>query len=367
MNMNRKVYTAGAGLLAACMTAATASAQNFMEFQYGASAGAVSQVSVANLKPNWVATGVLNSAGKVELITWKSNGHALLRKGSATSPIVVQNASVATVALTPNLIVTGAIYLNTLQVIPWKVSATGVVTCCLSEALLFTDASFVRMTKLSSESLVAVTDSDGQLVVSIWAMVDGEINLVSGGPISGPVGTLPAVAAVNANWFVTAIRNGAGNLQLDSWSINEVGTVSHLETASAGPVSELDITAWDSGHVATPVRNSAGDLELIDWTLNQTTGAITRNSSVTVGAIGQVAASTIGPLVFTASLNSSGNVDAGVWGYDGAQIEAGHSALEETATAVAATPLSTGLYSVTASRTAAGDLQVDVWSGDYVP
>jgi hypothetical protein len=198
-------------------------------------------------------------------------------------------------------------------------------------------------------------------------MVDGEINLVSGGPISGPVGTLPAVAAVNANWFVTAIRNGAGNLQLDSWSINEVGTVSHLETASAGPVSELDITAWDSGHVATPVRNSAGDLELIDWTLNQTTGAITRNSSVTVGAIGQVAASTIGPLVFTASLNSSGNVDAGVWGYDGAQIEAGHSALEETATAVAATPLSTGLYSVTASRTAAGDLQVDVWSGDYVP
>jgi len=149
--------------------------------------------------------------------------------------------------------------------------------------------------------------------------------------------------------------------------VNDAGAVSHQETASAGAVSELAITAWDSGHVATPVRNSAGDLELIDWTLNQTTGAITRNSSVTVGAIGQVAASTIGPLVFTASLNSSGNVDAGVWGYDGAQIEAGHSALEETATAVAATPLSTGLYSVTASRTAAGDLQVDVWSGDYVP
>jgi len=63
MNMNRKVYTVGAGLMAACMAAATASAQTYMVFEYGASAGAVSQVSVANLAPNWVATGVRNSAG----------------------------------------------------------------------------------------------------------------------------------------------------------------------------------------------------------------------------------------------------------------------------------------------------------------
>jgi hypothetical protein len=41
MNMNRKVYTVGAGLMAACMAAATASAQTFMVFEYGASAGAV--------------------------------------------------------------------------------------------------------------------------------------------------------------------------------------------------------------------------------------------------------------------------------------------------------------------------------------
>ena len=53
MNVNRKVYTLGAGLMAACMAAATASAQTFMVFEYGGSAGAVSQVSVANLAPNW--------------------------------------------------------------------------------------------------------------------------------------------------------------------------------------------------------------------------------------------------------------------------------------------------------------------------
>jgi len=32
MNINRKVCTAAAGLLSACMTAATISAQNFMEY-----------------------------------------------------------------------------------------------------------------------------------------------------------------------------------------------------------------------------------------------------------------------------------------------------------------------------------------------
>jgi len=365
MNINRKVYTTAAGLMAACMAAATASAQNFMVYQYGNSAGAVSQVSVANLAPNWVATGVRNGAGDIELIAWKSTGHALLRKGSATSSAgAVSNASVATVALTPNLVVTGGIYSNTLQLTSWSVSATGAVTYG-SYALSFVDASFVRMTKLDSQLLLAVTDSDGLLNVSMWGMIDGQIS--PSGNTYGAAGTIPAVAAVNPSWFVTAIRTSAGNLQLDSWYVNADKAMLHQATASAGAVSQLDITAWDSGHVATPVRNGAGDLELIDWTLNTTTGAIARNSSETVGGISKVAASTIGPLVFTASLNSTGNVDAGVWGYNGTQITAGDSALEEAATAVAAAPLSTGLYSVTASRTAAGKLQVDVWSGDYVP
>jgi hypothetical protein len=51
MNMKRKVYTLSVGLIAACIAASTASAQTYMTFQYGASAGAVSQVSVANLAP----------------------------------------------------------------------------------------------------------------------------------------------------------------------------------------------------------------------------------------------------------------------------------------------------------------------------
>lgn len=349
------------GLIALCMMAATASAQNFMAYQYGTSAGAVSQVSIANLSPNWVATGVRNGAGNIELITWNSTGSALVRKGSATSN-AVNNAGVSTVALTPNIVVTGGVYSNGLQLISWSVSSAGAVTYG-SYALTGANTSFVRMAKLDALRLLTATDNGGSLNLIMWSMINGQILPV--GNAAGAAGSIPAVAAVNPSWFVTAVRNSAGNLQLDSWFVNADNAMLHEATATAGAVSELDITAWDGGHVATPVRNGGGDLELIDWTVNTTTGAITRNSAETVGAVGQVAATTIGSLIFTASLNSTGAVDAGVWGYNGSQITAGSSALHESATAVAAAPLSTGLYSVTASRTTGGDLQLDVWSGDY--
>ena len=105
MNIKREVYTAAAGLLATCMAAATASAQGFMGFDYSASAGAVSQVSVANLKSDWAVTGVRNGSGLIELITWKSNSIALERMGSATGP-AIGNGPVSTVAVTPELVLT---------------------------------------------------------------------------------------------------------------------------------------------------------------------------------------------------------------------------------------------------------------------
>jgi hypothetical protein len=126
MNINRKVYTAAAALLAGCMTAAAASAQNFMEYQYGASAGAVTQVSVANLAPNWVATGVRNSAGVMEVITWESNGTQLLRKGSATGN-AIDNTGISTVALSPTRVITAAIGDGLVELMSWTVSSSGAV------------------------------------------------------------------------------------------------------------------------------------------------------------------------------------------------------------------------------------------------
>ena len=228
--------------------------------------------------------------------------------------------------------------------------------------MLGESAKTVRMTKLSSNMVItAVEDITGDLTVEACTVsAYGTIEQWATNPAEFPA-SIASIAAVSSSQVVTAVRNSAGDLQLDSWSVG--ASIWHQETAGAGAVSQLDITGWaDSGHVATPVSNSGGKLEVIDWIVNPTTGAIVRQSSSTVVAASQVAASTIGTLVFTASLNASGKVAAGVWGYNGSQIGEGATAQDEAATLVSAAPLSTGPYTVTATCTKAGDLQLDVWN-----
>jgi hypothetical protein len=362
MNMKRKVYTIGAGLIAACMAAATASAQTYMVYEYGASAGAVSQVSVTNLAPNWVATGVRNGGGDLELITWESTGTALVRKGSATTG-AINNAGMATVALSPTRVITAVVDPYALvELTSWSVSSAGAVT--VGSSMPGEYAKNVRMAKLDSNRVVtAVEDAGGELYVSVWSVSSsGAITEESStGGFSGA--TMVSLAAMSNSQVVTAICTSAGDLELDSWNISPTNAITHQHTNSAGAIFAVDITAWaDAGHVATPVSNGSSKLEVIDWVVNPTTGAITRQSSATVGGAGIVAATTIGTLVFTAVQNSVGKVDAGVWGYSGSQIGQGASAKQEAITAVAAAPLSTGPYSVTATVTTAGDLKVDVWN-----
>jgi hypothetical protein len=362
MNANRKVYTLGAALIAACMAATSASAQTFMVYEYGASAGAVSQVSVANLAPNWVATGVRNGGGDLELITWESTGTALVRKGSATTG-AINNAGMATVALSPTRVITAVVDpFGLVELTSWSISSTGAVT--VGSSMPGEVAKSVRMTKLDSNRVVtAVEDAGGELYVSVWSVSStGAITEESSsGGLTGA--TMVAVSTLSTSQVVTAIRTSAGDLELDSWNISSTNAITHQGTVSAGAIFAVDVTAWaDQGHVATPVSNGSSKLEVIDWTVNPTTGKITRQSSSTVGGAGMVAASTIGTLVFTAVQNSVGKVGAGVWGYNGSQIGQGASASQEAITAVAAAPLSTGPYSVTATRTTAGDLKVDVWN-----
>ena len=163
---------------------------------------------------------------------------------------------------------------------------------------------------------------------------------------------------------MTAIRTTAGDLQLDSWLVSGNYGISHQAIDSAGGISQVDMAFWSWG-VATVVRNSLGDLEVIDWFVDVVDGTFTRGESANLGAVSQVAASTISGDLFTASVNSSGDVDTGIWSSNGVQLAQGASASKEAATLVSAAPLSS-LYTVTATRTATGNLQVDVRFGEYV-
>ena len=269
----------------------------------------------------------------------------------------------ATVALSPTRVITAVVDpFGLVELTSWSVSSTGAVTP--GSSLPGEVAKSVRMTKLDSNRVVtAVEDAGGELYLSVWSISSGGAitEESSTGGFTGA--TMVSVAAVSSSQVVTAICTSAGDLELDSWSISPASAIAHQRTNSAGAIFAVDITAWaGQGHVATPVSNGSSKLEVVDWTVNPTTGAITRQSSATVGGAGMVAASTIGTLVFTAVQNSVGKVDAGVWGYTGSQIGQGASASQEAITAVTAAPLSTGPYSVTATVTTTGDLKVDVWN-----
>ena len=110
------------------------------------------------------------------------------------------------------------------------------------------------------------------------------------------------------------------------------------------------------------LSNSSTKLEVIDWAVNPDTGVITRKSSSTVGGAYDVAISTMGNGLFTAAMDSHSKVDAGIWAYNGAALGQLASQQEESTDQVSAAPLNSGYYSVTATRTLAGDLQVDVWN-----
>jgi len=364
MKANRIKHAVAAGCVALCMGGATASAQNFMSYLYGASAGVISNGSVTNLAPNWVVTGMCNGSEDMELITWESNGTQLLRKGSATGG-PIQNANVGTVALTPNLVVTGSINsLNALQFQTWNISATGAVT--LSSTVLGDSAWAFSMVKLNSNAfLVAALDNAENMTIYLYAYANGGVGW--SGQITGPQANMVSVAAISSTQLVTAIRTLPGNLQIDSWGLNAANAFRHEGTNSAGTIVGLDISAHNGG-VATVVGNSADDLEVIDWTVNPTTGAIARKSSATVQRPGDsIWVSTIGSLIFTASRSQSGNMSASVWGYNGTQLEAGDTSQHESILfGLGAAPLSTGLYSVTLGVSTFGNLVLDVWSGDYV-
>ena len=358
--MKRQVYTIVVGLVAGYIAAATAFAQPYITREYGATAGAVSQVSIANLKANWVVTGVRNGKGNLEVIVWKSNGSALARKGSASGGAI---SNVATADLSSSRFVTAVINGSAdLELIAWSVDSSGNVTRegdYVAEAAQTVDV--VRLS--SSRVATAVRDSGGNLTVDVWG-VDSSGNITAKGSVTDVAVSKAAIVAMSSTQLVTAAQTSAGDLLVSSWGVSSSGSVTHQNDASAGAISQVDVTSWaDNGHLGTAVRNGNGNLETIDWIVDSTTGAITRQASFSVnGGASKVAASTNGTLIFTAAEDSAGKLNVGVWGYDSSSkfVEAAH--LEyDSASRVSAAPLSTSTYTVTASRNGSGDLELNVF------
>jgi hypothetical protein len=239
MKANRKVYAAAAGWMAALMTVATGSAQTHLVVAYSGSAGPVSGVSVANLKPNWVATGVVDLSGTLELIVWESTGTSLKRMGSAFGP-VVPFPELATVAVNPNLVITVERSAGSfMQLTSWSVSSNGTVTLGSTTPLVPTVwASEVALARLDASHIVAAFRGELDLfsVGSNGSITQEDAALYPSPSLSQ---LTPSVAAVGSSEVVTAVVSASSvspsSLEIDTWSVNG-NTITHQ--MSVNPSSE---------------------------------------------------------------------------------------------------------------------------------
>ena len=332
--------------------------------------GAVSTVSIAQLKNDWVVTAARNGSGDLEVMTWQNSPPSAVccsvtNTGSATGA-AINNVAIAD--LDSSHVVTAAnTTAGTLRVSVWNVSSTGAITRQGTILGIATGTQDVAITGLNGTQVVtAVTNTAGNLTLNTWK-VDSLGNITAQGTITGAAGTQAVITAMTNNQVVTALRTSAGNLMLSSWGVDGSGTITHQNDASAGAISAVAITEWTAGtpaqaYCVTPVVNGSGKLQVYDWTVDPGTGAITKFSSATAGAASQVAAATLQDLLFTPIVNGSGNLQADAWQSPALKATSPLTDSSHAATAVAACPLDVSeSVSVTATRNGKGNLQLNVW------
>jgi WD40 repeat protein len=151
-------------------------------------------------------------------------------------------------------------------------------------------------------STVVKTDS-GDLKVIIWE-VDDEGNLVRRGSASaGSVGLISAAdltrVGIDGGRFVIAVQDGDGNLKIIGWNVDKESLeVTRLGSATAGAVSLISCCRYPFldeflfGGFVTAIRDGSGNLKIIGWIMDRD-GNLERNDDGSAGRIGLVSAQAV--------------------------------------------------------------------------
>jgi len=120
-------------------------------------------------------------------------------------------------------------------------------------------------------------------------------------------------------FVVTAVRNDSGNLELINWRTKSDGGLQRVATASAGAIDEVAIATFDApsdanlGVFVTAVRNGSGNLELISWRLHDD-GSIHRLASAVAGAAKHIAIGAVSSQIMaTSCVDGSGHENVISW------------------------------------------------------
>jgi hypothetical protein len=276
-------------------------AQNLFPL-YGSSAGAVSDVAVATTAPppggraSDVAAAVVNGSGELELIAWQDTTSKLEHLGSASA--AGSTSSVAITGLDSSRVVTASYSGNfTVAVNTWKLggSDAGVVRQGSETQQPAFIGGSIGIARLSSTRVAVsfVDPSSANLFVYAYDIsASGAPTYLAAWGVSGIADSglgLLGITPVSSDLVMTAIRDLSGNLKVTTFKVTG-SSVLPVDTYTAGPVSKVAIgAAFGTGSVMTACVDGGGDLEDIYWSVSAA-GHITRDQTVTAGHVADTAA-----------------------------------------------------------------------------
>jgi len=345
----RRFGSAAGALAIGCLAVSSAAAQQVV-WQYGATAGAVNEVSIANLpNTNLVVTAVRNGGNRLELISWDNSGRSLVRKGSITAGEIF---SVSMVDLSATRVLTAVINGGGyVELIAWEVSAAGKITRLGS--VVGETASPVAVTALNPRQVVtAYANSAGNLIVAAWGVSSTGAITQQGSAIGEAVFEL-SIGTVSARQVMVGAQNAAGNLVVESLAVTPIGVVTFQGENSAG---EIFLLAGSGA--TTAVINGGGLLEMIVWSVNSN-GTISRLMSGTAETAFSVAVWDN----ITVAVDASSLINVGEWENVPPYGQVASAANDLAGPSLAIAPLTGGANAVvTASVNGSGDLELNVWT-----
>ena len=381
MNTSKLLKALPAALI---LATGVARAQNLFPL-YGASAGAVSDVAVATTVPpaggraSDVAAAVVNGSGELEVIAWADTTSKLVRLGSASAAGLTQ--SVAITGLDASRVVTASYSGDfTVAVDTWKLGGSDVGVArqgSETQQPAFNGGS-IGIARLSSTRVAVsfVDPSSSDLFVYAYDIsASGVPTYLAAWGVSGIADSgigLLGITPVSSDLVMTAIRDLSGNLKVITWKVTGT-SVLPMDTYTAGAVSKVAIGAdFGTGSAMTACVNGSGDLENIYWNISSS-GKITRAQTVTAGHVADTAAawSPYGLRVTAVRGEPGGDLDLERWQDPFLESNGEIGDFDSSSPISMVSLASEGVgpvkddeqenYFVTAARSTAGDLEVEVF------
>lgn len=254
-------------------------------------AGFVYQAKPVLLHDELAVTPLIDSRGRLKLISWKINGISEVKRlkdigGEAVLDVHVERVHNNRLLLAVS---TGS---QKLRMILYRVNSDGSFVREHSyNAGTVSNLSLTKTNGRDDKFVTSLKDGNGNLKVIVWDVdYNSGYKIVRQGDAgAGSAHAIASATAQHFNGLYTAYRNNAGRLQLTPWTVSLDGqTIQAGIGYTAGAIQPVvDVTGIEQGAVVG-VKDTEGELRLISFEASYNGDIVDRQETETAGAISEV-------------------------------------------------------------------------------